>query len=215
MAAVNPLLQDQTEAAGLVFQHYAYASEEQVRFKQDYYGYGGSVDRWKALQQQTHWPVRVRDFFPWFAYESNAERAGERLPPQLVDLDQLANATYLPPMRARDEVRHIAFMRTDAIGDNVLASVMLPHLRQAYPNAKITVVTQESAAPLYEACPLVDGVIPCHRLKGYEDVPYREQLAAQVKALEADLCLNSVYSVSRSTTFSQASGVDRSPFAAT
>lgn len=63
----NPRLQDSTEAEGLVFDHYAYAIESQVAFKVKYYGsqnnkenghrYATAVEGWKALQQNTKWPV--------------------------------------------------------------------------------------------------------------------------------------------------------------
>ena len=47
------------------FRHYAYKYEEQVKFKEDYYGYVGAVDGWKRLQNETKFPVYLRDYFPW------------------------------------------------------------------------------------------------------------------------------------------------------
>ena len=47
----NPFLQDETEDAGAVFQHFAYATEEQVRFKQTYYGYEGALQGWRELRE--------------------------------------------------------------------------------------------------------------------------------------------------------------------
>lgn len=71
----KPFLHTETEKAGLVFDHYAYATEAQVRFKEHYYGsrnnkvgdlYKGAVQRWKTLQENTHWPTTIgKDFMPW------------------------------------------------------------------------------------------------------------------------------------------------------
>jgi hypothetical protein len=55
---------------GLVFDHYAYFSEAQVRFKEEFYQYEGLLDGWKRLQK-TNGDVRLCDYFkflknqPW------------------------------------------------------------------------------------------------------------------------------------------------------
>lgn len=56
---------DFTSSMGLKFHHYAYATEKQLRFKEEYYGYAGAVDGWRRLQANTAWPAKLRDFFPW------------------------------------------------------------------------------------------------------------------------------------------------------
>lgn len=53
-----------TRGMGLEFDHYAYAIESQVQWKEDYYGYTGAVDSWRRLQR-TPGPVRMEEFFPW------------------------------------------------------------------------------------------------------------------------------------------------------
>jgi glycosyltransferase involved in cell wall biosynthesis len=68
VAKQHPFLQDETERVGAVFQHFAYATEAQVRFKESYYGYGGAVERWRALRDAVHaarGPLRLGDFLPW------------------------------------------------------------------------------------------------------------------------------------------------------
>lgn len=49
----------------LSFQHYAYVLEQQVRFKQRYYGFSGMLDGWHRLQAQEQFPVKLRDFWPY------------------------------------------------------------------------------------------------------------------------------------------------------
>ena len=46
----NPFLHDETESAGLVFNHYAYVTEAQVRFKERRYAFRGALEEWRRLQ---------------------------------------------------------------------------------------------------------------------------------------------------------------------
>lgn len=90
--------------------------------------------------------------------------------------------------------REILWIRTDALGDALLSASMLPHLEEAYPQARITVVCQNHLRPFYEACPHVHAIISYNRARAYEDEAYRSELQAELQSLRADLCLNSVYS---------------------
>jgi glycosyltransferase involved in cell wall biosynthesis len=65
IASVNPFLHQETERAGLVFQHFAYATKEQLLFKEQYYGYKDAVSQWEKLQGNTKFPVLLRDYFAW------------------------------------------------------------------------------------------------------------------------------------------------------
>ncbi len=65
VAEVNPLLHEETEQLGLIFQHFAYVTPEQLRFKEQYYGYANAVSNWEALQAQTKFPVLLREYFSW------------------------------------------------------------------------------------------------------------------------------------------------------
>ncbi len=59
-----PFWHGETEKFGLVFQHFAYVTEAQLRFKEVYYGYAGAIEGWHRLQQ-TDRPELLRDFFSW------------------------------------------------------------------------------------------------------------------------------------------------------
>lgn len=65
IATVNPFLHEETERLGLVFQHFAYATPEQLQFKQRYYGYKNAVAEWISLQAATSFPVRLGNYFSW------------------------------------------------------------------------------------------------------------------------------------------------------
>ena len=77
MKGVTGYDKDLTVKAGWGFRHYAYAYEEQLKFKEDYYGYVGAVDGWKRLQKETKFPVYLRDFFPWVKDDAQVIKIGE------------------------------------------------------------------------------------------------------------------------------------------
>lgn len=65
LAAENPFLHNETEELGLVFQHFAYVTSEQLKFKELYYGYKNAVLQWNALQEQAKFPVFLGEYFSW------------------------------------------------------------------------------------------------------------------------------------------------------
>lgn len=62
---IRPFTQDQTENMGLVFHHYAYAFEQQLAWKEQYYSYASALESWRRLQQNKVWPARVGDYLSW------------------------------------------------------------------------------------------------------------------------------------------------------
>jgi len=64
VAQLRPFTHAETEERGLVFQHFAYATPAQVRFKEVYYGYTGALAAWRKLQDAPL-PAQLRDFLPW------------------------------------------------------------------------------------------------------------------------------------------------------
>lgn len=62
---VKPFAPLELERQGLVFQHYAYVTPEQLAFKETYYGYKGITAQWKAMQGHGAFPVALKQFFDW------------------------------------------------------------------------------------------------------------------------------------------------------
>jgi hypothetical protein len=60
----NAFSQAETEAHGLVFEHYAYVTEEQLAFKEAYYGYAKARRQWQKLQQASL-PAQLEHYFHW------------------------------------------------------------------------------------------------------------------------------------------------------
>jgi glycosyltransferase involved in cell wall biosynthesis len=75
IASVNPFVHKETESFGLVFQHFAYVTAEQLRFKEQYYGYNDAVSQWKALQDTNKFPVILREYLRWVKDETQVDIA--------------------------------------------------------------------------------------------------------------------------------------------
>jgi ADP-heptose:LPS heptosyltransferase len=175
LSTINPFKHAETMEKGLIFHHYAYVTEEQIRFKEVYYGYKGAVEQWRTLLKAESFPVELRDYFAWVKDETQ--------------VDRFEGETFLSSSPER-----ILWIRTDAIGDNVLASAMLPYVRNCYPEARITVLCQDRIEPLYQASPFVDQVISYNWRKAFHEEAYRQEVLDKVQAVNADLTLNSVFS---------------------
>lgn len=91
-------------------------------------------------------------------------------------------------------IKSILFVRTDTIGDSILASSILPSLKTAYPDARVTVLCQQHIAELYESSPYVHNTIPFNFTKAYEHEAYRNIICLKLRAIQPDLVLNSLYS---------------------
>lgn len=101
----------------------------------------------------------------------------------------------------RQSSQNILWVRTDSIGDAVLSSSMLPHIREKFKHSRITVLCQEHIAPLYETCPHINEIIPFNAAKAYQDENYRNEIMQRLSGLQFDLSLNSVYSREPLTDF--------------
>lgn len=61
--------------------------------------------------------------------------------------------------------QRILFIAPTRIGDAVLATALLRHIEAMHPQAQVTIATSELAAPLYEAYPLLERIIPLQKKK--------------------------------------------------
>ena len=78
LARVKPFLHAEMERHGVTFQHFAYVTEAQVRFKETYYGYRGALESWQVLQRFDGVSVRLGDYFSWVRDETMVERVEAR-----------------------------------------------------------------------------------------------------------------------------------------
>jgi hypothetical protein len=50
---------------GWVFDHFAYVLPEQLKFKENFYGYVGAYQCWLKLQNHKNFPAKLNEFLPW------------------------------------------------------------------------------------------------------------------------------------------------------
>lgn len=208
LATLAPLRHATTEAAGLVFQHFAYATTEQLRFKEVYYGYQNAVLQWQVLQSVAAFPVHLKNYFGWVNDEAMVNT---------VDSQGVVPLAFRTAERwsfgdanvASSGSTKILIIRTDAIGDAILASPLLEQIHGKYSDPFITVLCQHHIKELYENCPYVGQVLGFDKNKAYDDGEYRTQVLQQLKSVRADIVLNAVYSREWLTDFF-ASGADAS-----
>lgn len=76
LEGVKPVafMPEETSRLGLIFDHYAYATRQQLEFKERYYGYAGAAAAWDRLQANREWPAKLRNFFPWVKSDSIVNR---------------------------------------------------------------------------------------------------------------------------------------------
>lgn len=65
-----PFKHREMELCGAVFDHFAYTTREQARFKEAYYGYTNAVEQWQALQHVASGSGHLRDYFAWVSDET-------------------------------------------------------------------------------------------------------------------------------------------------
>lgn len=104
-----------------------------------------------------------------------------------------------PLILNKSEIKTIIWLRTDSIGDNILASSMLKYIKSHLPGADITVVCQNQITELYEYCPYISGVIGFDKSRMIDDSGYRESIFKDINSLNPDLLLNTVYSSEKLT----------------
>ncbi len=206
LATIHPFRHEETEAHGLVFQHFAYADPSQLAFKETYYGYAGAREAWARLKACTAFPARLKDYFPWVEDEATVVTVASQGITPLAHQNAAGEWTFgevgtdpepaIEPFAERpvDDPQHILWIRPDAIGDNLLAMSMLGPIREKYPEAKISVVCQPQVSELYEACPLVDDVLTVDKGRALRDSDYLKEVMADLGGRGFDLCLHSVYS---------------------
>lgn len=182
----------ETEAQGLVFEHYAYVTESQLAFKEYYYGYPHAVQQWNSLQQTREFPALLRNHFAWVKDNAVVQRSAGKSQLALRALN--GDWSFTPHTIPLDAPKEVFFIRTDLIGDAVLSTSILPALRDEYPYAKISVVCQDVVDPIYEHCPWINRVFSFNRKQAENDSSRLEGIADELSSYYPDVAINGAWS---------------------
>ena len=141
--------------------------------------------------------MRLADYFDWVKDAAEVNTA------QALGIVSLAPAHWFSSnLQALSDVtaasnpsepKSILWVRTDSIGDAVLASSMLPWIEKKYPGTKIAVLCQQHVADVYLAAPMISSVI-CVDRKRAEDEAYLKEIIGEIVEFNPDLVLNSTRS---------------------
>jgi ADP-heptose:LPS heptosyltransferase/glycosyltransferase involved in cell wall biosynthesis len=194
LSQINSFRYADTASLGLIFQHYAYATEDSVKFKEQYYGYKNATAQWKNLQEQRQFPLFLKDYFAWVNDNAivNTVESQNLIPIAWKDNEGIWN--FGKKAVTIDEKKKILWIRTDAIGDNVLAASMLPYIKEKYPNSVIIAVCQEYIKEFYQACPYVNDIVTYDETRVYCDEIYANTFLEHLRLLNSDIALNTLYS---------------------
>ncbi|BDG70903.1 glycosyltransferase family 4 protein [Roseomonas fluvialis] len=104
VATMAPFSHDETEAHGAVFQHVAYVTEAQARFKESYYGYAGAVAQWHGLQG-ARGAGFLADHFAWVKDRTMFDDAAVFRVEPIARQDAAGVWSFAPPEGAKDRGR--------------------------------------------------------------------------------------------------------------
>jgi glycosyltransferase involved in cell wall biosynthesis/ADP-heptose:LPS heptosyltransferase/ubiquinone/menaquinone biosynthesis C-methylase UbiE len=104
------------------------------------------------------------------------------------------NKINMSPLLSDIKPKNILFIRTDAVGDNVLASSILKEIKAGNPASKITVLCQNHITELYEHCPYIKKIIGIDKKKFLKDEEYKSKIILSIRNEKFDLVINSVFS---------------------
>ncbi len=91
-------------------------------------------------------------------------------------------------------VKSVALVRLDAIGDSFLFSNSISELKKLFPNAEITIFCYKETKEIIERQEAIDHHIFIDRKLLFKDVNYRENIFSIIQDLEFDLLLNPLFS---------------------
>jgi len=92
---------------------------------------------------------------------------------------------------------NILVVRTDGLGDLLLATPMLRHLRRSFAQHRITLLTREEWLEAVETCPYVDELISWNIRKYNKNLFYRLRFIHALRNRRFDLALYPAYSRER------------------
>ncbi|MBD2627872.1 FkbM family methyltransferase [Trichormus variabilis] len=201
IAAINPFLHDETEKNGLVFQHFAYVTSEQLRFKEQYYGYSNAVSQWQALQSNSKFPTLLRNYFAWVGDETIVDIAESYGVIPIVQKDfRNSNWRFLQPDEIQQQREKIQKQKPIIIVDGVFFQLYQTGIARVWKSlletwanhgfAKHIVVLDRAGT-----APKIPGIryrhVPKHDYNNID--AYREMLQQICDEEKADLFISSYY----------------------
>jgi glycosyltransferase involved in cell wall biosynthesis/predicted O-methyltransferase YrrM len=201
LAKINPFLHAETEQAGLVFQHFAYATKEQLLFKEQYYGYKDAVLQWSQLQETTKFPVFLRDYFAWVGDGTQIDIAASQGIIPIAQQEKAKNTwRFLQPEEVASQVKNIKKSTPRILVDGVFFQLYQTGIARVWKSlleewAQTSFINDIVVLDRANTAPKIPGVCYC-QIPAYDyfrtDAD-REMLQQVCDELDADLFISTYY----------------------
>jgi len=207
VAAVNPFLHEETEKQGLVFQHFAYVTSEQLQFKEIYYGYKNAVVEWMALQAQTKFPVALGNYFSWVQDETMVDTAESLGIAPIAQRKKEKNMwNFVQPKKGQRQTASVEKITPRVIVDGVFFQLYNTGIARVWRSLLEEWVTQKFAKHIIVldragTAPKIPGIAYCPvPAYDYDKTDGDREMLQQVcDELEADLFISTYYTTPLST----------------
>lgn len=106
-------------------------------------------------------------------------------------------AFYEQPLGAEagiNQLTNVLVVRTDGLGDLILATPFFKHIKKAFGQPRISLLTREEWTDLLRNCPYIDEVIPWSIQKYAASIRYRYRFIESLRRRSFDLAIHPVYS---------------------
>jgi len=106
-------------------------------------------------------------------------------------------AFYEQPLGAEvgvNRLTNVLVVRTDGLGDLILAAPLFKHVKKAFGQPRISLLTRGEWADLLQDCPYIDEVIPWSIQKYATSIRYRFRFIESLRRRSFDLAIHPVYS---------------------
>ncbi len=107
--------------------------------------------------------------------------------------DNLEERSKKSPQNS-NRVKKVLIVRTDAIGDNILGTGLLPSIRNHFTGAEISLLCQDMAKDAYHNSPYVDRIITFKRSEVENSDAALNTLLEKLKTLGVDVVINPLWS---------------------
>jgi ADP-heptose:LPS heptosyltransferase len=103
---------------------------------------------------------------------------------------------FCRPFRSVPESKEVILLRMDGIGDSVIFSGALKHIREAYSDTKLTIVVRPYVKSLYDSCPYIDRLIEWNNKSFVWNPIYRLRFLWSISSTKVEVLLCPIWTKS-------------------
>ncbi|MGH1395934.1 MAG: class I SAM-dependent methyltransferase [Trichormus sp.] len=206
VADINPFLHEETEQYNLVFQHFSYVTREQLSFKEKYYGYSNAVSQWLSLQENTKFPILLKEYLPWVQDNTQVDIAYRWGIIPIAQKENNKNWRFLEPEEIQEQISKLSKPSPIIVVDGVFFQLYQTGIARVWKSLLEEWVNNEFAKHII----VIDRAGTAPKIPGirYVNVPHydynntdndRELIQKLCDQEKADLFISSYYTTPKTT----------------